>query len=447
MAKHIVLVGGGHAHAQVIKAMAARPANVKVTLVDPLRRAVYSGMVPGCVSGLYGVADTEIALEPVASWASVDYLSASVTDVDPLERTVTCDDGSVLRYDALSLDIGSTVRTMEGVGRWTIPTRPIGALVERFNIEEAALRADVDIGARVLRIAIVGGGAAGIEMAFATIARFAKVGAAKVEVTLLDSGVELLPNEAAACRAAVNEALEKKGVAVQHGFVVESVSEGVVASADGRSEKFTHCVWATGAASHELAKRLAAAGVPVTERGWIRVKDTLQSVAYESLFAAGDCASIEGLDGPPPKAGVYAVRAGPILIQNLTASIAGGALQHYAPQSDFLKLLMTGDGSAIGFRFGKAMTGAWVWHLKDLIDRSFMDLFAAEGLGSPPERGAALDTAQYDAVELPPRLEPEDSATLLGRTDEGVDYKAAFAVLKHMMADADYKTAVLAHMP
>lgn len=175
--KHIVLVGGGHAHAQVLKGLAFRPDDVRVTLVDPTRRAVYSGMVPGCVSGLYDSSDVEIALEPLARWASVDYVQASVTAVDPQLQTVTCDDGGVLRYDALSLDIGSTVRTTDGVDRWTIPTRPIGTLVERFDREEAVLRSAVDLEERELRIAIVGGGAAGIEMAFATVARFADVGA------------------------------------------------------------------------------------------------------------------------------------------------------------------------------------------------------------------------------------------------------------------------------
>ena len=256
---------------------------------------------------------------------------------------------------------------------------------------------------------------------------------------------------------------------MRHGFVVESVSDGVLVAADGRSETFTLCVWATGAAAHGFARTLGAAGIPVTDRGWIRVKDTLQSVAHDAIFAAGDCAAVEGPDGPPPKAGVYAVRAGPVLSRNLPAVLTGGPLETYAPQRDFLKLLMTGDGSAIGFRFGRVLRGPWVrggvrerelradprhphrcqvWKLKDMIDRSFMDLFAPEALGHPPKRGPwGAPPAQYDAVDLPPRPEPEDAAALLERTDAGVDHQAAFAILKYMMADADYRAAVLARVP
>ena len=113
----IVLVGGGHAHAQVIKALHsyARPAHVKVVLVDPQAKASYSGMVPGCVAGLYTHAETQLALVPLAAWASIDFKCTSVEDIDPEKRTLTCADGSQITYDALSLDIGSTTR---GVGWW-----------------------------------------------------------------------------------------------------------------------------------------------------------------------------------------------------------------------------------------------------------------------------------------------------------------------------------------
>ena len=144
----------------------------------------------------------------------------------------------------------------------------------------------------------------------------------------------------------------------------------------------------------------------------------MQSVSHDNIFAAGDCASIERADGkpPPPKAGVFAVRAGPILIQNLPALIAGGALADYVPQEDFLKLLMTGDGEAIGFRFGFAMRGPWVWRLKDMIDRSFMDLFdpaTLPDLEAEARKGKGYDTSQYDAQPQAPRLACAEAAALL----------------------------------
>jgi len=84
----------------------------------------------------------------------------------------------------------------------------------------------------------------------------------------------------------------------------------------------------------------------------------------------------ENLDRPfPPKAGVYAVRGGPFIAKNVAAFIKGTSMTEYKPQGEFLALFCTGDGKAIGTKFGIAFTGKWVWKMKDYIDVSFMNLF------------------------------------------------------------------------
>jgi hypothetical protein len=190
----------------------------------------------------------------------------------------------------------------------------------------------------------------------------------------------------------------------------------------------------------------------------------LQSTSHAFCFAAGDCASIQKLaQGTPPKAGVYAVRAGPILIQNLMRYLEslptnnnGNTntsdppttipLVNYEPQGDFLKLLVCGDGKALGFRFGLALYGTWVMDLKDRIDQNFMDLFAVDQL--PPPQNQPLDTSQYDskdddAIDGASLPSTADAAVLLQRTDDHVDYRDAWRVLKAMAHNLSYQKGVL----
>jgi len=193
----------------------------------------------------------------------------------------------------------------------------------------------------------------------------------------------------------------------------------------------------------------------VTNRGWIVVNENLESISHPGVFAAGDCNEIQrnGVKSPP-KAGVYAVRSGPVLIENLTRKLSGEKLVNYEPQSDFLKLLMCGDGKALGFRFGIPLFGKWVWELKDHIDVMFMRLFDVNLLpkvdvdgkgGSGKGEKKSYDTKQYDAYEAGrERPSASSAAADLLRTDDDVDYLHNWSILKEMVQDDDYKRDVLA---
>ena len=194
----------------------------------------------------------------------------------------------------------------------------------------------------------------------------------------------------------------------------------------------------------------------------------LESISHPYVFAAGDCCEI--VNKKNPKAGVYAVRTGPILIQNLMNAVNNKSKRiQYNPQNDFLKLLMCGDGNALGFRFGIPMVschhshiriecigytkiysffkyGKWVWDLKNHIDQMFMELFMVEKLideTNETERGEN-DISQYDEVERKSKkLNPEDASRLILRTDEYVDFQSAWNVLRDMTASEKYRKDVL----
>lgn len=150
--------------------------------------------------------------------------------------------------------------------------------------------------------------------------------------------------------------------------------EGVILE-DGTLVEGNVTVWSTGA---EPQKVTAESDLDML-KGYFQVNEFMQSTSHPNVFGGGDCVSIEKYkDLPhyfPPKAGVYAVRAGPVLAKNIAAYIKGEELQEYKPQTEFLALMMTGDGKAVGQKFGIAFTGKWVWKMKDYIDVSFMNLF------------------------------------------------------------------------
>ena len=418
MPRDLVLVGGGHAHVQVIRRFAMGPLEgVRLTVVLDRPGAVYSGMVPGFVAGDYAAAECEIDVLPLARRAGARVVLAAARGVDAKAKTIALAGRPALPYDVASLDVGGTVRGLElpGVRAHALATRPINGFVDR--LEAALAEARARRGDGPLRVVVVGGGAAGVEIAFTLAARLhsQQVSAA---LTLVGDSEALLPGASPRLvRAATSEAA-RRGIRLRLGARVSRVEpQRVCFVGEAGAEPADLVLWATGAAPLAL---LADVDVPKDAGGFLRVRDTFQCVGHDDLFAAGDCAA---LDAHPwvPKAGVYAVRAGPILDANLRARCAGGALRRYRPQRDFLALLNLGGGRALGGKWGLAVSGRAVWRLKDAIDRRFVERFQVESLpamgGEPMQCGGCA--AKLDASALARALgalpaAPRDDAVLVG---------------------------------
>jgi selenide,water dikinase len=366
--RDLVLVGGGHAHVQVLRRWMMAPMDdVRVSIVLDRPVAVYSGMVPGVVAGQYPARATEIDVWTLARRAGVRVVDAAATGLDLDAQRVRLDGRPPLPFDTLSLDVGSTVAGLDtpGVREHAIPTRPIGRFVERM---EAAMATVVKP-----RVLVVGGGAGGVEVAFTLAHRTGGV------VTLLDAGATLLPGWTPGLFRRVAGAAARRGITIRTNARVASVEPGRAVLADGDTLPFDLLVWVTGAAPHAW---LRDTGLPLDGRGFVRIGPTLQVEDNPALFAVGDCASLTG--NPLPKAGVYAVRQGPLLADNLRARLSDGAVRPYRPQKGFLTLLNLGDGTAIGAKGALAFEGAWVWRWKDRIDRAFMERFQVLGDDDAP---------------------------------------------------------------
>ena len=392
--RDLVLVGGGHSHALALRMLAMRPvAGLRITLVSPASHTPYSGMLPGLVAGHYLFEQAHIDLARLCQWAGVRFIAGEVTGIDPQARRLSLVGRTDIDYDLVSIDIGSQpeLDSVPGARAHAVPVKPVAGLWQRWQ-ELVQRLAALPTGARQ-RIAVVGGGAGSVELALAMAHRLAQQ---PVEIALWCGASEILQGYNAGARKGVMEALTRHGVALTLDARVERVEDQRLQLANGRAAPFDELFWCTGAAA---APWVAASGLPVDERGFLEVTDSLQSVADERVFGAGDIATQR--NHPRPKAGVYAVRQGPVLAHNLRAAVLGRPLRQHRPQQRFLSLVSLGDRLAAADRGPFSVSGKWVWRWKDSIDRKFMARFEQLPAMMPRGNWGTVDDGASSSAQAP----------------------------------------------
>jgi len=359
-----VLVGGGHAHVHVLKSVAMRPVpGMRVTLIARDVETPYSGMLPGFVAGNYGFDECHIDLVRLARFAGARLIHDEAVGLDRAARRVLCRAHPPIRYDIVSLDIGSTplLDDVPGAAEHTVPVKPIS----HFAVHWEKLLARAGQRGRT-RLAVVGGGAGGVELAWAAFHRLAGILRQPPEVTLVTRDA-LLPTHNARVRAIFERLSRERGIRLETETAITRVEPGRLIATDGGTIEFDEALWVTEAAA---AAWLAETGLPLDPRGFVMVDEYLRSPADPAVFAAGDVASMIG--HPREKAGVYAVRNGPPLTENLRRALAGRPLRRAVPQRQALALIGTGDGRAVASRGPFAVEGRPLWMLKQWIDRRWM---------------------------------------------------------------------------
>ncbi len=368
--KRLLLLGAGHAHVHVLQALAKQPlAGVEVGLVSPYPRQIYSGMVPGLVAGHYEEDDCAISLEPLLAAAKVRFFEASVEALDADQRRVSLSDGRALAYEVASVDVGSEADrdAVPGAREHGLWVRPMERFVQHLRSLDAWAHG------RALNINVVGGGAAGVELALALQQRFASDQVptlSRGRVCLIAGPQGMLAGYPARTVRRAEAALRQRRVVVLNEACV-AVQAGHVSLANGARLANDVAVMCMGASP---APWLAQSGAAVDERGFLLTGPTLQSSSHASLFAVGDAAT--RADAPHPRSGVYAVRAGPPLAANLRHLFAGQPLAAHHPQARSLNLLACGDQRAIASWGQLSAQGRWVWWWKDHIDRAFVRRYA-----------------------------------------------------------------------
>lgn len=358
----LILAGGGHGHLAVLHALAGHSLhNAEITLITPAAEQVYSGMLPGWMAGRYRLDQCLIDLRPLARKANVELIVGSVAGMDANRRCVALSDGRHLEYDLLSLDVGSEpdLSCLEAFGKGMLPIRPMSRFIAEW--EDLLSRAKSSHG---FRLAVVGGGAAGMELAFAAQYAFENA-AAPASVSLIAPERGLLSEHAPGTQVRVAQHLNRRGIKIARGMAAGS--EGGLQMSSGEFLHFDAVIAATGARAPSW---LRVSGLALDPAGFIMVGPTHASLSHSDVFAVGDVCARQ--DEKLQRSGVHAVRAGPILAHNLIAMLTGGHLTTYIPRRRSLYLLATRPGHALMSWGSLSAGGAWAWHLKDWIDRAFI---------------------------------------------------------------------------
>ena len=467
--KDLVLIGGGHSHAIVMRMFGMKPlAGVRLTLITESTYTPYSGMLPGHIAGLYSYDQCHIDLRPLAEFARAQLYIDRVIGLNLENQQILCANRPPISFDLLSIDIGSTPTTISvpGAAKYAIPAKPVPQLLENWwgMCQELELKVTQDLQTNPnnktspnktnpnktnpnktsIDISIIGGGAGGVELALSIHGYFHQLReeedkpdssiansphpapstsdlaprtqhptpstshlaprtphlaphtshlAPRTQIHLFQRSAELMPNHHPSVRRLVEKVLRRKGIQLHLGENVceikphkptsnrSSLSE--TGALEQEAERFNlicesglkvecdRVFWVTQASAPQWLK---AAGLGTDEQGFILVNDYLQSLTHPQIFAAGDIATM--VNHPRPKAGVFAVRQGKPLFENLQRFLLEKPLKPFQPQQQYLSLIGTGDERAIATRGAFTLPPhKLLWRWKDYIDRKFMDRF------------------------------------------------------------------------
>ncbi|MYL25248.1 MULTISPECIES: selenide, water dikinase SelD [Halomonadaceae] len=397
--RDIVLIGGGHSHVGVLRNFAMNPIpGVRLNLICRDTHTPYSGMLPGYIAGHYSYDDVHIDLSRLAEFAGARFYRSEAIDIDRTNQRVICRDRPAIPYDLLSINIGSTPRVdqVAGAEDHSVPVKPIN----RFNNRWQTLLERMENHEGELNVAVVGGGAGGVELTLAMQYRLRnELGAMgkdpeAARFHLFNASDQLLPTHNSSVRRRFESVLQERGVNVHERTRIEQVNDRQLVASSGATFEADEVLWVTQAGGAEW---LTGTGLELDDGGFIRVRDTLQTVTDPNIFAAGDIATM--VNHPREKAGVFAVRQGKPLAENLRRAVHGKALKDYHPQKQWLALISTGDQYAVASRGSFGVAGEWVWRWKDWIDRRFMAKFnnlpaMSEDSKDDPTSGIALSSEE-----------------------------------------------------
>lgn len=368
LTRDLVLIGGGHAHALVARMWGMTPLpGVRVTLINPGPTAPYSGMLPGHIAGHYDRAALDIDLVRLARFAGARLILGAATAIDPVAKTVTVAGRGAIGYDIASVDVGihAEMPGIPGFAEHATGAKPLDTYAARWRdfLGRAAA------GEVAPEVAVIGGGVAGSELALAMAHALRRDVGKAARVALIEAEPEITANNPAT-RRHLADAMDRLGVTRHTAAEVTRIEADRVMLASGTHVRSHFTVGAAGAFAHGW---LADSPLPTTQDGFVPVDGFLRVEGHDSLFAVGDCAHMPF--APRAKAGVFAVRAGPVLYHNLAAALSGGEMRAFRPQKDYLKLVSLGGKAALAEKWGKSLAAPVLWRWKDRIDRKFMDKF------------------------------------------------------------------------
>ena len=370
MGRHLVLVGGGHAHLTVLLNI---PRFVRrghrVTLIGPSPYHYYSGMGPGMLSGIYGPREVRFHVKKMVEDRGGIFVEDSVIGINSGQKTLDLQTDNRIDYDIVSFNAGSNVplKSLVSAPRENVvPVKPV------FNLLQARRWIIPELKEKEMDFIVLGGGPAGLEVT-ANLWRLVKDCEGKARITLI-SGSRLMGGLPGKIRTVALASLNTREITVIEGSYGKEIGREEIRLTDGSSHPFDLIFVAMGVQPSPL---FGDSGLPVGPDGGLLVNPYLQSVAHPEMFGGGDCISFA--DRPLDKVGVYAVRQNPVLLHNLLAALEGKEMQPFVPQRNYMLIFNMGNGRAIGWRKNCVCEGRLAFRLKDYIDRKFMKKFQVSG--------------------------------------------------------------------
>ena len=344
--------------------------DAQLICVSNFWKASYSGMLPGVLAGQYETERMEIDLVRLCASSGARLIVDEVTGIDHERRSLCFRERADIPFSALSIGIGSRP-SMHGVEAddTLLAIKPMQTFLQR--LEQRLRTVATQKMNEPIRIGIVGAGVGGTEITFCLGTRLKSwFPDHSFELSLITSADQVATGCIPATVKLVEQELTARSISTVTGRRVKSVSAGKIELDDGSKLDCDIAIWATSATAPPLLGEL---GLQTDDRGFLLTHADLRSLEQPEIFAVGDTGTIE--ESPTRKAGVFAVRQGPVLWRNLQKLLNRQPLERYKPQSDFLTLLNLGDGQAIAQYKGRAYKSGWAWWLKDYIDAKFMRMY------------------------------------------------------------------------
>ena len=367
----LVLVGAGHANIALIRRFIKDPLpDVRLVVINPESTTPYSGMLPGFLSHHYTEEELFIDVAALCSQAGARFIRASLCAVDSIKQTLTVHHQAVsstpltLKFDNCVLNTGaSPADSFPSRHPHCYYVKPIRDLLRVLPFLDQAIKVPNP------SLAIVGGGAAGIELAFSFRERYGR----DCEITVISKyRFEDDPSLKAGADQIRRSLAQRDINLIDERSVVEVSKTGVLLDSGQTIPANAICV----ATPVSPPSWIAQSSLP-TNDGFLQVDQMLRVQGSHHLYAAGDIVSLET---PRGRSGVMAVRAGEYLADTIWAKLRGLTQRAFSPQKHWLTLLNLGDGKAIGIRGPFVAEGRLMFRVKDVIDRRFMRRFSPQAI-------------------------------------------------------------------
>lgn len=369
--KRIVLLGIGHTNAHVLRRWLMEPIeDTELVCISDHLNSTYSGMLPAVLAQQRPETAMNIDLVKLCAAANSTLITSEVVGVNAEQREIKFSDRPPLDFDLLSIGVGSRTKKFPAVlgSEGLVAIKPMQTFIDRLRDRINLVSRSGDL--RPLKIAIVGGGVASVEIALC-IPSFLRCETERpFQVSLISGGKRITPELPKRTADTLATALKDRSIEIYLESRVINHTESAVELQDGNSVGADIIIASTGASPPDVLSRLV---LPKDDHGFLLTKPTLQSTGSEAVFAVGDCGTIE--KKMHPKAGVYAVRQGPVLWENLNRSLSGQSLSIYKPQTKVLKLINLGDGRALAHRWSFSLAGRWAMRWKHRIDDRFISMY------------------------------------------------------------------------